>query len=145
VNSEEEYIQDILRRLSRKFQGRLIFAGIIDENAKLVHFQKGNVAFRLPTDRQAALDVQVSLLLQLAKQFEDFAASLTQLVMTFNECEIVIMKILNDSVLYVICRRGAASDISNMLAKFVEDGPEKGLQPTNHEQRSFIEDEWSGQ
>ena len=145
MNPEEEYIQDVLRRLSRNFQGRLIFAGILDESAKLIHFQKGEVVFRLAFNRQAALDVQVSLAADLARQFEDFAGSLLHLVITYKDCEVIIMSILRNSTLYVICTRGASAGISDMLTKMAENSPEKRPGSISSHQQEFIEDEWSGQ
>jgi hypothetical protein len=137
-NSEERYILDILRRLSRNFYGRLIFAGIIDEKAKLIHFQKGEVAFRLPIERQNALDVQVSLMLTLARQFEDFARPLTHIVLTYHGCEIVMMDVLPQLHLYVICTKGSSSGMTDMLTKLVEEAPGR-VETRSH----FVEDEWS--
>jgi len=140
VTLEEQYIQDILRRLSRNFHGRLIFAGIIDEKAKLIHFQKGDVAFLLPFERQNALDVQISLMLSLGKQLEDFAGGLSHTVLSFHDCEIIIAEVLARSFLYVICTRGAAGDMTDMLMRLVEEGPETrmvGRKP------GLVEDEWS--
>jgi hypothetical protein len=117
----------------------LVFAGIVDEKAKLIHFQKGEVAFRLPIDRQNALDVQVSLMLSLGRQFEDFAGTLNHVVLTFRGSEIILMEILPRLYLYVICTAGSAPGMTDMLAKLVEEGPGRVLQG----KRDFIEDEWS--
>ena len=138
TTSEELYILDILRRLSRNFYGRLIFAGIIDEKAKLIHFQKGEVAFRLPIERQNALDVQVSLMLTLARQFEDFARPLTHVVLTYHGCEIIMMDILPQLHLYVICTKGSAAGMTDMLTKLVEEAPRRIESGSD-----FVEDEWS--
>lgn len=145
VSPEEQYIQDILKRLSRNFYDRLLFAGIIDEKAKLIHFQKGEATFLLPIERQNALDVQVSLVFSLSKQFEDIAGSLTHTVLTCEDCEIIIMDIMIDSILYVICTKGAASDIADMLTKLIEDAPEKRERQMVGRHKEFIEDEWTGE
>jgi len=138
ANSEEQYILDILRRLSRNFYGRLIFAGIIDEKAKLIHFQKGEVAFRLPIERQNALDVQVSLMLTLGRQFEDFARPLTHIVLTYHGCEVIMMEVLPQLYLYVICTKGSAAGMTDMLTKLVEEAPGRV-----ERRPDFVEDEWS--
>lgn len=140
VSLEEQYIQDILRRLSGNFHGRLVFAGIIDEKAKLIHFQKGDVAFLLPFERQNALDVQISLMLSLGKQLEDFAGSLSHTVLSFHDCEIIIMEVLAHSFLYVICTKGAASDMTDMLMRLVEASPETRIAGR---ERDLVQDEWS--
>lgn len=140
VSLEEQFIQDILRRLSRNFHGRLVFAGIIDEKAKLIHFQKGDVAFLLPFERQNALDVQISLMLSLGKQLEDFAGSLSHTVLSFHDCEIIIMEVLAHSFLYVICTKGAASDMTDMLIRLVEASPETRIAAR---ERDLVQDEWS--
>ena len=138
ANSEERYILDILRRLSRNFYGRLIFAGIIDDKAKLIHFQKGEVAFRLPIERQNALDVQVSLMLTLGRQFEDFARPLTHMVLTYHGCEIIMMDVLPQLHMYVICTKGSAAGMTDMLTKLVEEAPGRVARGPD-----FVEDEWS--
>lgn len=146
VNPEEQYVQGILKGLSRNFYDRLLFAGIIDEKAKLIHFQKGEASFLLPMERQNALDVQVSLVFALAKQFEDFGGPLVHTILTFEDCEVVIMDILANSVLYVICTGGAA-DIVDMLTKLIEEKPERVSKygATQGQKGEFVEDEWSGQ
>lgn len=146
VSPEEEYIQDVLKRLSRNFYDRLLFAGIIDSKAKLIHFQKGETPFLLPIDRQNALDVQVSLVFSLSKQFEDVAGPLVNTILTCENYEVVVMDILLDSILYVICTKGAAVDIADMLTKLVEDMPNtRPRKRTDHQNQEFVEDEWSGQ
>jgi len=144
-NPEDQYVQYILKNLSRNFYDRLLFAGIIDEKAKLVHFQKGEASFLLPLERQNALDVQISLVFALAKQFEDFGGPLAHTVLTFADCEVIIMDILADSVLYVICAAGAA-DVVDMLSKLIEEKPaSQGERRNAKSQKEFVEDEWSGQ
>ena len=140
VSLEEQYIQDILKRLSRNFHGRLIFAGIIDDKAKLIHFQKGDVAFLLPFERQNALDVQISLMLSMGKQLEDFAGGLSHTVLSYRDCEIIIMEVLTNSFLYVICTKGAASDMTDMLMRLIEASPET---KTGERERDLVQDEWS--
>ena len=118
----------------------MIFAGIIDDKAKLIHFQKGDVAFLLPFERQNALDVQVSLMLSLAKQLEDFAGGLNHTILSFHDCEIIIMEVLPHSFLYVICIKGAATDMTDMLIRLVEERPRTRV---GERKRDLIEDEWS--
>lgn len=145
VSAEELYIQRILKSLSRNFYDRLLFAGIIDEKAKLIHFQKGEEAFLLPVERQNALDVQVSLVFTLAKQFEDLGGPLVHTILTFHDCEIIVADILRGSILYVICTNGS-EEIADMLTRLMEDAPERtGMKVTKRQKEEFIEDEWSGE
>lgn len=143
VSPEESYVEGVLKSLSREFYDRLIFAGIIDEKAKLIHFQKGEAAQFLPMDRQNALDVQVSLVFTLAKQFEDFGGPLVHTILTFQDCDVIIMNVLRDSILYVICTSGS-SEIAEMLTRLVEDMPRR-IDKTYNKGQEFIEDEWSGE
>jgi hypothetical protein len=134
MDDEIWYIEDILKGLSRNFYGRLIFAGIIDDKAKLMHFQKGESRFVLSISRQNALDVQVSLILSLAKQFEDFAGPLDNVILSGKKYDLAVTEILPQLHLYVICAKGSAADILDMVARVVEVGP--------HKSQELIEDEW---
>ena len=129
--ADGRYVEDILKRLSRNFYRQLVFAGIIDDTAKLLHFQKGEAGFPLTISRQNAIDVQISFLSSLAKQFQDFAGKLDFVIMSFGKNDIIVIEVLPKMFLYVICTKGSAPDMADMLTKLVEENP-------------YLEDEWSG-
>jgi hypothetical protein len=53
----------------------LIFAGVLDNNAKLLSFRSGQANFSLPVERHETLDVQISLMFSLIRQLEDIAGT----------------------------------------------------------------------
>ena len=137
MTSNGSLVESIFRVLTEKFSDKLIFAGVIDPKAKLIHFQKGTYALFLPIDRQNALDVQLSLVCSLSQQLEDIGGKLAHTVLTFVDCEIVILQISSGSILYVICSRESAAPISYSLSKLVNDA-------AKFTEDDYIEHEWSG-
>jgi hypothetical protein len=133
------HVEDIFKLLTRNFSGQLIFAGVIDERAKLLHFQKGKHPLMLPIDRQNALDVQLSLIWTISKQFEDFTGLLVHTVLTFTDSEVIVMQISSKLMLYIICTRKSASAILDMLTELIKESNNKLADD------DYIEHEWSGQ
>jgi hypothetical protein len=68
-------IERLLDRIDAELSDHLIFAGILDTNAKLISFRRGRASFSLPLERQDTLDVQVSLMFSLICQLEDISGS----------------------------------------------------------------------
>ena len=137
-----DFVEDILKRLSLNFQEKLVFAGVIDRKAKLIHFQKGEISFLLPIHRQNALDVQMSLLFMLVKQLEDLSGSLDFAIFSFSKYESVLVELFPGSSLYVVCKKGAAANIADMLTRLLENSPCGELNATEGEE--FVEEEWFG-
>jgi hypothetical protein len=134
------YVEDIFKLLTRNFSGQLIFAGVIDEKAKLLHFQKGKYPLALPVDRQNALDVQLSLVWTISKQLEDFAGLLVHTILTFSDSEVIVMQVSTKLMLYIICTRNSAAAILDTLAKLIKESNGKLA-----EEDDYVEHEWSGQ
>jgi hypothetical protein len=66
-------IERLLDKIDADISDFLIFAGALDNNAKLISFRKGKASFSLPNERQDTLDVQMSLMFSLIRQFEDIS------------------------------------------------------------------------
>jgi hypothetical protein len=146
MEHEKEQIRDILTWLSRNFSDRMILACVVDEKAKLIDYQKGIMQFGRTTSKHSDINIKISLIFSLAKQFEDFAGPLAHSVITYDNHEVVIMDI-SGTILYIICTVGSASDIVDELTRRVEDVPvreeTKKWQVTHHDQ-DFISSDWSG-
>ena len=132
-------VQDIFKELTRNFPGQLIFAGIIDDRAKLLHFQKGKFPLMLPVDRQNALDVQLSLVWTISKQLEDFAGQLVHTVLTFKDADVIVMQISAKLMLYIICTKKSGPAILDALNKLFKESSGKLAEKDDYE-----EHEWSG-
>ena len=65
----------ILDKISSELDDSLVFAGALDNNAKLLSFRKGTGKFSLPVERHDTLDVQISLLFSLLRQLEDISGN----------------------------------------------------------------------
>lgn len=137
MTSNGSLVERIFGVLTKKFSDKLIFAGVIDSKAKLIHFQKGAYTLILPIDRQNALDVQLSLVCSLSQQLEDIGGKLAHTVLTFVNCEIIILQVSTESILYVICSSGSATPISHTLSKLLSD-------EAQFTEDDYVEHEWSG-
>jgi hypothetical protein len=68
-------IERILDKIDSEISKYLIFAGVLDNNAKLLSFRRGKASFSLPVERHDTLDVQLSLMFSLIRQLEDISGS----------------------------------------------------------------------
>jgi hypothetical protein len=132
-------VENIFNVLTGNFPAQLIFAGIIDDRAKLLHFQKGKFPLMLPIDRQNALDVQLSLVWTISKQLEDFAGSLVHTVLTFSDADVIVKQISTKLMLYVICAKTSGTEILDALNKLFSETSGKLAEKDDYE-----EHEWSG-
>jgi len=66
-------IERLLDRIDTDISNSLIFAGVLDNNAKLLSFRRGKASFSMPIERHDTLDVQLSLMFSLIRQLEDIS------------------------------------------------------------------------
>jgi hypothetical protein len=134
---EALHIEDIFNLLTKDFPRQLVFAGVIDDRAKLLHFQKGKIPLVLPIDRQNALDVQLSLVWTISKQLEDFTGPLAHTVLTFSGSEVILLQISTKLMLYIICTTGSSADIVDSLTNLIKESGKIA--------DDYVEHEWYGQ
>ena len=68
-------IENLLDKIDSDLSEFLVFAGILDNNAKLLSYRVGKSSFSLPIERHDTLDVQIALMFSLIKQLEDISGS----------------------------------------------------------------------
>lgn len=68
-------IEKLLDKVDSDLSDFLVFAGILDNNAKLLSYRVGKSRFSLPIERHDTLDVQIALMFSLIKQLEDISGS----------------------------------------------------------------------
>ncbi|HKU49835.1 MAG TPA: hypothetical protein VJP79_07785, partial [Nitrososphaera sp.] len=66
-------IERLLDKIDSDLSDFLVFAGILDNNAKLLSYRVGKSSFSLPIERHDTLDVQIALMFSLIKQLEDIS------------------------------------------------------------------------
>lgn len=134
---ESGYWEFLLDSLSDGFYDTLIFIGVIDEKAKLLHFQKGKSKFVLPPSDQQVHDLKISIMFSVAKYLENLAGCLEYVVLYFKSYELIVIEMLPMRYIYAVCRKGSAADIADMLMGLIgEDLYEKhkllgGQKPEN--------------
>jgi len=68
-------IEKLLDKIDSDLSDFLVFAGILDNNAKLLSYRVGKSRFSLPIERHDTLDVQIALMFSLIKQLEDISGA----------------------------------------------------------------------
>jgi hypothetical protein len=68
-------IERLLDKIDSDLSDFLVFAGILDNNAKLLSYRVGKSSFSLPIERHDTLDVQIALMFSLIKQLEDISGA----------------------------------------------------------------------
>jgi hypothetical protein len=112
----KEEVHSILVQLSKDYSDHLMLTGIIDEKARSIDYQRGlTELLRLPSRGNRDIDIRVSLVFALAKQLGDYTGPLAHAVLTYDDCEVIIMDVAPGLILYAICTPGLSSDIVDSL------------------------------
>jgi hypothetical protein len=93
-----------------------VFAGALDNNAKLLSFRKGTGKFSLPVERHDTLDVQISLLFSLLRQLEDISGGHRFTVSRFGKYDFFLFG-TSDIHLFVVSVPGPDDDVSNVVSE----------------------------
>jgi len=111
-------IEKLLDKIDADLSNFLVFAGVLDNNAKLLSFRRGKASFSLPTERHETLDVQVSLMFSLIRQLEDITGSHEFTVTRFAKQDIFLFG-TSDLHVFVITLPTSDEQIAKILAGMV--------------------------
>lgn len=114
----------VLDRVSSELEGSLVFAGALDNNAKLLGFRKGTSKMALPVERHETLDVQISLLFSLLHQLEDIAGPHTYTVTRFGKYNIFLFG-TNDIHLFIVSNPDNDANISRVMSGILRNETEE--------------------
>jgi hypothetical protein len=115
----------VLDKINDELGESLVFAGALDNNAKLLSFRKGTGKFSLPVERHDTLDVQISLLFSLLRQLEDISGSHRFTLTRFGKYDFFLFG-TSDIHLFVVSVPEPADKISQVvsdLASEMVEGP----------------------
>jgi hypothetical protein len=96
----------------------LVFAGILDNNAKLLSYRVGKSSFSLPIERHDTLDVQIALMFSLIKQLEDISGSHKLSVTRFAKHDIFMFG-SQDLHIFVITSPTSEEKVAKTLVELV--------------------------
>lgn len=113
----------VLDKVSSELEDSLVFAGALDNNAKLLGFRKGSSKMALPVERHETLDVQISLLFSLLHQLEDIAGMHKFTVTRFGKYNIFLFG-TNDIHLFIVSNPGYDENISQVMSQILEPNGE---------------------
>ena len=111
-------IERLLDKIDADLANFLIFAGVLDNNAKLLSFRRGKASFSLPTERHETLDVQISLMFSLIRQLEDITGSHEFSVTRFAKQDIFLFG-TSDLHVFVITLPTSDEQIAKILSGMV--------------------------
>lgn len=111
-------IERLLDKIDSDLSNFLIFAGVLDNNAKLLSFRRGKASFSLPTERHETLDVQISLMFSLIRQLEDITGSHEFTITRFAKQDIFLFG-TTDLHVFVITLPTSDDQIANSLSGLV--------------------------
>jgi hypothetical protein len=111
-------IESILDKIDADISNLLVFAGILDNNAKLLSFRRGKASFSLPIERHDTLDVQLSLMFSLIRQLEDISGVHKFSMIRFGKHEIYLFG-SPDLHVFVITSPGSEAQITKKLGELV--------------------------
>ena len=120
--------EKILDKVSVELEDSLVFAGALDNNAKLLSFRKGSGKLALPVERHETLDVQISLFFSLLHQLEDIAGNHRFTMTRFQKYNIYLFG-TDDIHLFVVSSSDSADTTTSfvsVLAGITADEPPKG-------------------
>ena len=111
-------IERLLDKIDADISNFLIFAGVLDNNAKLISFRRGKASFSLPLERHDTLDVQLSLMFSLIRQLEDISGSHKFTIMRFTRHDIFMFG-TSDLHIFVITSPTSEGQVAKTLAEMV--------------------------
>ncbi len=111
-------IERLLDKIDADISEFLIFAGVLDNNAKLVSFRRGKASFSLPIERHDTLDVQLSLMFSLIRQLEDISGPHKFTVTRFGRHDIFLFGTSGMHV-FVITSPTSEGQVAKTLAEMV--------------------------
>ena len=106
----------VLDRVNSELGDSLVFAGALDNNAKLLSFRKGTGKFSLPVERHDTLDVQISLLFSLLRQLEDISGSHKFTLTRFDKYDFFLFG-TSDIHLFVVSVPEPGDNISSVVSE----------------------------
>jgi hypothetical protein len=109
-------IERLLDKIDSDISNFLIFAGVLDNNAKLLSFRRGKASFSLPVERHDTLDVQLSLMFSLIRQLEDISGPHKLTVTRFARHDIYLFG-NSDVHIFVITSPNSEGQVANTLAE----------------------------
>jgi len=129
-------IEKILDKIDSDLSNFLIFAGVLDNNAKLLSFRKGKASFSLPTERHETLDVQISLMFSLIRQLEDITGAHKFTVTRFAKQDIFLFG-TSDHHVFVITPPTSEEQVARTLAELVAMMT-NSIEPSPNKASSFL-------
>jgi hypothetical protein len=111
-------IEKLLDKIDADLSNFLIFAGVLDNNAKLLSFRRGKASFSLPIERHETLDVQISLMFSLIRQLEDITGMHKFTVTRFARQDIFLFG-TSDLHVFVITPPTSEEQVAKTLAELV--------------------------
>jgi hypothetical protein len=111
-------IEKLLDKIDTDLSNFLIFAGVLDNNAKLLSFRRGKASFSLPIERHETLDVQISLMFSLIRQLEDITGMHKFTVTRFARQDIFLFG-TSDLHVFVITPPTSEEQVAKTLAELV--------------------------
>jgi len=111
-------IERLLDKIDADISNFLIFAGVLDNNAKLISFRRGKASFSLPIERHDTLDVQLSLMFSLIRQLEDISGPHKFTVTRFARHDIFLFGTA-DLHVFVITAPTSEGQVAKTLAELV--------------------------
>jgi hypothetical protein len=111
-------IERLLDKIETDISDFLIFAGVLDNNAKLISFRRGKASFSLPIERHDTLDVQLALTFSLIRQLEDISGPHKFTVMRFGRHDIFMFG-TPDLHMFVITAPTSEGHIAKALTELV--------------------------
>gem|GEM_PF-2462939 len=111
-------IESLLDKIDGDLSDLLVFAGILDNNAKLLSYRVGKSSFSLPIERHDTLDVQIALMFSLIKQLEDISGPHKLSVTRFSKHDIFMFG-SQDLHIFVITSPTSEERVAKTLVELV--------------------------
>jgi hypothetical protein len=120
--------EKLLDRVFADFSENLVFAGILDNKAKLLSYRKGNASFAILSDRYDTLDVQISLMFALIRQLEDITGAHRFTISHFAKCDIFMVG-MADLRLFAIATAGHGERVASGLLQLTDLSWQEKIMP----------------
>ena len=112
----KKYYDNVMDILKIKFRNELIFIGIVQDGKLLDYRRGGRQEFALPATSQDALDVKLSLVMDVAKTLEGVIGSPKIVTVQFQNHDLVVMSISPQKFMYTLSTANSAHTFAGLFS-----------------------------
>lgn len=110
----------LLDKINETLSDQIAFAGFIDDKADLLEYRKIKKIYHIPIERQESLNVQISLVTSVAKNWKDVFGSVKHISYSSDDYDVIFIEALS-STLVIMAAPGTGTHVVKQVFKIIAE------------------------